>query len=1058
MIYHKNNDTMLKDELFLNPTSEYRGCPFWAWNGKLDESTLLEQIDIMKKMGMGGFHIHVRTGMDSPYLNQEFMDYVKICLKKAKAEDMLVWLYDEDRWPSGTAGGIITRDNPEFASKNLLITTRPYKAGEKQDETASVAGRGRGGVRQNNGRLLAVYDVVLNQDGTLNSWDMIKQEDTPKGVKWYAYLEHGIADPWFNDAPYVDTLCDKAIDAFISSTHEAYRQAVGADFGKTIPSIFTDEPQFNGKNTLNYASEEKDIFLPWTTDIEETFQQEYGHDLLAGVPELLWEKNEGNISELRYQYHNHVADRFVKAFCKQIGAWCDQNGIALTGHLMGEESLHEQTAILGDAMRCYRYFGIPGIDILCDRHEYTTAKQAQSIVHQAGAEAMLSELYGVTGWDCDFRTYKLQGDWQAALGVTVRVPHLYWMSMSGEAKRDYPPSIGHQSPWYDQYAMIEDHFARINTALTRGKPMVRVAVVHPIESYWLHWGPSEQTTSVRESLEAQFKELAEMLLFHGIDFDYISENELPHFCPLGGYPLQVGEMEYDAVIVCGCQTLRNTTLERLSMFQRDGGHLLFIGECPRYVDAKPSNAVQKLYEAGKCLDFAKTKILDAMEPWRMLDIRRMDGSIEDRILHQLRKDGDSLWLFAATGKNPDCLDIDDAEPVRMILKGEWKLTKYDTMTGDILPLPVHYQNGKTVLERKWYMHDSILLRLEPGKCEEQPKDKKTAPIEADMIFGTVQVELEEPNMFLLDMAEYALNDGDFMPEEEILRIDNLARQELGIPLRRKEVLQPYLINSEPPQDTLTLRFNIVSEVIVESPELALEYLDETEICFNNTKIVKKRSGYFVDKCIEKIVLPPIQIGDNLLEIKVGVGANTNLEAFYLLGDFGVRINGTQKTIIAPVKRLGFGDITSQGLPFYTGNLLYKFNVLTDGTVKIRVPRYRGGLVKVFADGRDWGNIAFSPYMIELVGLKKGDHEIAIKLYGTRQNGFAQLHFTPGSWFYQSPNSYRSTDDRWCYEYQLKEAGILTSPEIYGGYVVYEDNSTRKAAIGNTQNVDDIPLY
>ena len=189
------------------------------------------------------------------------------------------------------------------------------------------------------------------------------------------------------------------------------------------------------------------------------------------------------------------------------------------------------------------------------RQEYTTAKQAQSIVHQMGAEAMLSELYGVTGWDCDFRTYKLQGDWQAALGVTVRVPHLFWMTMKGEAKRDYPASIGYQSPWYDQFSMIEDHFARLNTAMTRGVPAVRVAVVHPIESYWLHWGPSEQTAAVREHMEEQFHELAETLLFHGIDFDYISENELPHFCDRGGNPLQVGEMEYDVVIVCGCQTL-----------------------------------------------------------------------------------------------------------------------------------------------------------------------------------------------------------------------------------------------------------------------------------------------------------------------------------------------------------------------------------------------------------------------------------------------------------------------------------------------------------------------
>ena len=94
------------------------------------------------------------------------------------------------------------------------------------------------------------------------------------------------------------------------------------------------------------------------------------------------------------------------------------------------------------------------------------------MVHQFGYEGMLSELYGVTAWDCDFRTYKHQGDWQAALGVTVRVPHLSWYAMGGEAKRDYPASISYQSPWYKKFSVVEDHFARLNTALTRGEPIL----------------------------------------------------------------------------------------------------------------------------------------------------------------------------------------------------------------------------------------------------------------------------------------------------------------------------------------------------------------------------------------------------------------------------------------------------------------------------------------------------------------------------------------------------------------------------------------------------------
>ena len=108
MFYKKNKKESLEDSLFQNPTSEYRGAPFWAWNTKLDKNELLWQIEELRKMGFGGFHMHSRSGMATEYLSEDFMDLVKACCEKAKKEDMLAYLYDEDRWPSGFAGGYVT--------------------------------------------------------------------------------------------------------------------------------------------------------------------------------------------------------------------------------------------------------------------------------------------------------------------------------------------------------------------------------------------------------------------------------------------------------------------------------------------------------------------------------------------------------------------------------------------------------------------------------------------------------------------------------------------------------------------------------------------------------------------------------------------------------------------------------------------------------------------------------------------------------------------------------------------------------------------------------------
>ncbi len=1045
MLYTKNQTKKLDTELFKNPTCEYRGTPFWAWNCKLTNEELLEQIDNFKTMGMGGFHIHVRTGMASPYLDKEFMNFVRLCVEEAKKKDMLAWLYDEDRWPSGSAGGLVSQ-NPEFVMRNLLFTTQPYSP-DFNSKDKNVIHRmkitGRGGTREENGYLVAAYDVILNEDGTLKSYKRIGENDVAEGTKWYAYNEAAVASPWFNNSPYVDTLNKKAIEKFIETTYEKYYSEFGEDFGKTIPSIFTDEPQFAEKGTLAFAAEVKDVFLPWTNEFPEKFKEFCGFDLLDSFPEVFWELPDGKPSYTRYKFHDFVTELFVTSFCDTVGDWCDQHNIMLGGHLMFEDPLERQTEYIGEAMRAYRAFKkMPGMDLLCNNHEFNTAKQCTSVMHQQGSEAALSELYGVTGWDFDFRGHKLQGDWQAALGITVRVPHLTWMSMKGEAKRDYPASIGYQSPWWKRYNIIETHFARLNTALTRGKPQVNVAVIHPIESYWINYGPSNQTAAIRSQLESNHLMLSETLLMGMIDFDFISESLLPDFCKDGGSPLKVGEMEYDTIIVPGCHTLRSTTLERLEKFKAQGGNLIFLGECPKFVDAQISDRPKALYASSKVVTFTKADILDALEDKRFIDTRIIttysgsvfessDGTRTGDMIHQLRQDNDCKWLFITKSLDPTTPDVDPTRVVRVTLNGTFALEEYDTMTGEIKPLPAKYENGKTVFERMWYMHDSLLLRLTDGK-NEGANDINLPKIKGRNITKKVPVKLDEPNALLLDMAEYSLDGGDLQPMEEFLKLDNKCRRIVGIPIRMTDVTQPYKITPKAPEHEIYLRMVFDSEIYYEGAKLALEEPETAKIVFNGNTITAKADGWYVDKSIETVPLTAIIEGENVLEVTVPLGECTNLEWFYLLGDFGVKVEGCLKTITKKIDNLAFGNIVNQGLPFYTGNITYEFDVEVgaEGKLAVRAEQYRGGLIDVYIDDELSGNIIFSPYTFEKEGMAPGKHKVGLKLYGTRQNGFAQVHHTSGVTFYQSPNSWRTKGSLWTYEYQLKPAGILKSPQIF----------------------------
>ena len=57
---------MSKKELygtFAAPGAEWRGKPFWSWNGELREEELVRQVDVMKEMGLGGYFMHSRAGL-----------------------------------------------------------------------------------------------------------------------------------------------------------------------------------------------------------------------------------------------------------------------------------------------------------------------------------------------------------------------------------------------------------------------------------------------------------------------------------------------------------------------------------------------------------------------------------------------------------------------------------------------------------------------------------------------------------------------------------------------------------------------------------------------------------------------------------------------------------------------------------------------------------------------------------------------------------------------------------------------------------------------------------
>ncbi|MBQ3013793.1 MAG: hypothetical protein IJD75_01480, partial [Clostridia bacterium] len=782
----------------------------------------------------------------------------------------------------------------------------------------------------------------------------------------------------------------------------------------------------------------QDVRLPWTHTFAESFKSAYNFDLLARLPELLWDLPDGKPSRARLCYHDHACERFVKAYTEQCGAWCRTHGIALTGHVMREDYLGWQTEALGETMRTYRSFDIPGIDVLCDKTLLATAKQCQSVAHQCGRKAMLSELYGVTGWDFDFRHHKYQGDWQAALGVSVRVPHLTWMSMKGSAKRDYPASIGYQSPWYTEYPYIEDHFARVNTAMTRGTPIVRIGVIHPIESYWLRYGPSESTAEIREQLQYHFDCVTDWLLRGTMDFDYISESLLPkQYRVTESATLGVGQMEYDAVVVPGIETIRSTTLDILETFAARGGKLIFMGMCPKFVDAEESDRPQMLYDRARVIPFGAVDLLEALKEEREVLIRDKAGRMTDNLICALRWDGRRKWLFVAhakTEKPPHGYRRGDnslaPQELRITVKGEYKPLLYDTVSGEILPVAFCLRDGNTVVSKTIYESDSLLLRFE--ECENTPDEvlplAKRRVVKSIDFKGKAEYTMSEDNVMVLDLAQMSFDGKGWGELEEILRIDKKLRDERGYPLVNGRDMQPWLLPKEEITEFPYLRFTFESEI--EAPcRLACEEL--CELIFNGEALPISYDGsYYTDRSIRTVRMPNLKKGQNELVIRVPFGKTVSMENLFLLGKFGVRVEGCHCVVTALPEKLCFQSLTTQGMPFYGANLTYKtsFELDTDGDIAVRAERYLGALLGVRIDGKEMGKIVFSPYRLLCKGLKAGKHTLELTLFGTRVNSFNALH-NCGNSEWVGDDFWYSVDNAWSYEYCLKDFGILKSPVI-----------------------------
>ena len=979
---------MLNEYSLKNPGAKYRGMPFWAWNTDLEEERMVWQISVFKEMGFGGFYMHPRVGLKTPYLSEPFLEAVKICVKEAKKNGLYAGLYDEDRWPSGYGGGSVTK-NPGYRATHLLFTQTPYEEsniGENPDYKPNFAI----GVRTDRGILANVYDIILDGEGYLKEYRLIREDECACGIKWYAYIEENPIHSWYNDGAYVDVMNKEAIDLFIKNTHEIYKSCLGEEFGSVIPSVFTDEPHMIFMTNLQDPFDKADQFLPWTPKIQEEGERRYALSLLGRLPELFWEKRTGDES-VRYVYHELLSDLFEKAYSQNIGDWCKENGINFTGHYLYEETLFMQNRSGGDMMRMYRDMDEPGMDLLFDDVAVTTGKQIQSIIHQYGKEGGMSEEYGGTNWGFEFRDYKFQSDWQAALGITKRVPHLAWMSMKGEAKRDWPASIFYQSPWYREFSYLEDYFGRVNYLLSLGKAQGKIAVIHPLESYWLLFGPESQTGERRKKMDEDFKSLAVELVSHQIEFDYLDEALMQELYHDGK---SFGEMEYEVILVPELINVRKSTVNILQEYERSGGRVVFLKNRPVFLEGKAADGL--LADCGEVVPFQQEEILKLLRPCCETVMSDQEHGWTGNMMMQTRSLPEGKILFFA----PSLKMSHDAACVRknyaVETDGDYTVYQVDLFRGSLSVCDTEYSAGKTTVYPEYYEGNELMLYCLKKELALQNAAEKISPDAEDGVWKKAEIPemckytLSEKNVLLLDRAEYAICGEEYHAGEEILRIDEKLRRRLGYRKRDCTMAQPYMYPVSEKRTALRLRYRIFSEAEIENVSLGMEDMDLEKLTFNG-ETAEKTGEWYIDEAVRVYSLGNLIKGENILELQIGYTENTDLEAMYLLGGFGVYSDGKNISLSTLKEELGFGSIVDQGLAFYGGNISYHVKVnIVSGKMRLRVPYYRGACIAVEIDGKRYRDLMICPpHELLIDDLEDGIHNVAIVLLGLTDH----YHFT-----------------------------------------------------------------
>ena len=937
----------------------------------------------MEEVGIGGYFMHARGGLQTKYMSDEWFDNVKATLRQGKELQMQSWGYDENGWPSGFGSGAVNGLGLKYRQKYLRC-----------EET----------------------EAPKETDCTITNL-------TYNGKNIHFYYE---INPF-----YVDTLDGEVISEFIRVTHEAYKEKLGDKF-TDMAGFFTDEPQISRNG------------LPWSFILEKEYKKAYGEELAPKLLDLFYETETS--SETKYNFFKLITNLFSENYMNNIYKWCNDNGSALTGHLVLEEGLHAQLIANGACMPHYEYMTVPGMDNLgriLNRIE--CEMQLSSVANQLGKKQILSETFAACGWNVSFEELLWIYEHQMVHGINYLCQHLEGYTLRGIRKRDYPATLFKQQPWWNDYRVFNDKVSRIGMLIAEGKIEHEILVLHSADSAWANYdikSPVYASQLCRDMVDVMNRLEKNQLQYHLGDATIMERH-----AKVENGKIVIGTQSYSVVVVPTADCLASNTVKLLKEFKTQGGLVIFAGRIPTMINGKTTDEIIEF--SKNCITVEAKNLVNAIPASLCkIELSYDADKLEKPILTAVRRfDEQKMTMYYLV--NPCNVKHDFTATV----KGK-SATVFDTVKGEEKAVEFSVNGDKLDIKSTIYGNGSVVLFVY-DEAVKQPLCTNKAELKPIQFSGEWQIEPDD-NAITLDYCDVYF-DGKLAYEN--LPVNDV--QEKALSFERK-------VNTK-----LVFRFNVKDlsfgkcELVVETPEIF-------DITVNGKVIEKEVNGYYFDTSFKVIdIFNYVIEGQNEITLecdfvqservyenakkslifeseKNKLSYDMEIEAIYLKGDFAVktdeqfedlersatRTNGNFYLTKAP-DTLNIGDIVKQGYPFFAGSMTFKKKITLSASEcknrSVKFSRLGSTVIKIKVNGTEADKVMWQPYEVDVSHLlHEGENDIEITITGSLRNLLGPFHLIEGEnhwvapkcFFHESPIWNKGLNKNWVDSYCFVEFGIF----------------------------------